>query len=153
MVLMTMYYKSPIFMQNILTSVRGYQYKRQRNGKYYQKDMDFYSKFDVTNEVDVQEYQRKELQQLLQFAVNHSQFYKEYYEGIDIQQIQTPDDLKKLPILEKKIVRNRIEEMYTISENNAVVSHTSGTTGMPMKFLHTYEGIQRRNAIKDDLNR
>ena len=41
MALMTMYYKSPIFMQNILTSVRGYQYKRQRNGKYYQKYMDF----------------------------------------------------------------------------------------------------------------
>src|SRR5699024_10876735 len=74
-------------------------------------------------------------------------------EGIDIQQIQTPDDLKKLPILEKKIVRNRIEEMYTICENNAVINHTSGTTGMPMKFLHTYEGIQRRNAILDDFKR
>ena len=147
MVLMKVYYKSPIFMQNILTSVRGYQYKRQRNGKYYQREMDFYNKFDVTDEVAVQEYQAKELQRLLHFVVNHSPFYKEFYKNIDIRQIQTSDDLKKLPILEKEIVRNHIEEMYTISEKEAVVSHTSGTTGTPMKFLHTYEGIQRRNAI------
>lgn len=153
MVLMKVYYKSPIFMQNILTSVRGYQYKRQRNGKYYQREMDFYNKFDVTDEVAVQEYQAKELQRLLHFVVNHSPFYKEFYKNIDIRQIQTPDDLKKLPILEKKIVRNHIEEMYTISEKEAVVSHTSGTTGTPMKFLHTYEGIQRRNAILDDFKR
>src|SRR5699024_12243881 len=33
------------------------------------------------------------------------------------------------------------------------VSHTSGTTGTPIKFLHTYEGIQKRNAILDDFKR
>ena len=138
MALMTIYYKSHIFMQNILTSVRGYQYKRQRNGKYYQKYMDFYNKFDVTNEENVQEYQMRELKKLLQFTVNHSPFYRDLYKGINIQQIQTPFDLKKLPILEKEMVRNHVEKMYTIKEKDAVVSHTSGTTGTPIKFLHTY---------------
>lgn len=151
--IMKLYYKSPIFIQNILTSIRGYQYKRQRNGKYYQREMDFYKKFDMSSEIDIQQYQTEQLQQLLQFAVNHSPFYKEFYQGIDLQQIQTPDDLKKLPILEKEIVRKHIDKMYTISEKQAVVSHTSGTTGTPIKFLHTYEGIQRRNAILDDFKR
>ena len=153
MALMTIYYKSPIFMQNILTSVRGYQYKRQRNGKYYQKYMNFYNKFDVTNEDNVQEYQMRELKKLLQFTVNHSPLYRDLYKGINIQQIQTPFDLKKLPILEKEMVRNHVEKMYTIKEKDAVVSHTSGTTGTPIKFLHTYEGIQKRNAILDDFKR
>lgn len=153
MVLMTIYYKSPIFMQNIFTSIRGYQYKRERNGKYYQQYMDFYEEFDYSDRYKVQKYQEKELQSLLKFAVNNSPFYRNLYKNIDIHEIKTPHDLKKLPVLEKEVVRNNLENMYTISEKEAVVSHTSGTTGTPMKFLHTFEGIQRRNAILDDFKR
>lgn len=153
MVLMTIYYKAPIFMQNIFTSIRGYQYKRERNGKYYQEHMEFYKNFDYSNQSKVQKYQDKELQNLLKFAVNSSPFYKKLYKHIDINRIKTAHDLKRLPILEKEMVRNNLEDMYTISEKEAVISHTSGTTGTPMKFLHTFEGIQRRNAILDDFKR
>ena len=140
-------------MQNIFTSIRGYQYKRERNGKYYQQYMDFYEEFDYSDRYKVQKYQEKELQSLLKFAVNNSPFYRNLYKNIDIHEIKTPHDLKKLPVLEKEVVRNNLENMYTISEKEAVVSHTSGTTGTPMKFLHTFEGIQRRNAILDDFKR
>lgn len=150
---MKIYYNSPIFMQNIMTSIRGYQYKRERNGKYYQKYMDFYGQFDYTDKKAIQEYQNKELQRLLKFAVKNSPYYKNLYQNIDLSEIKEAKDLKKLPILEKEMVRNNLEAMYTLKRKDAVVSHTSGTTGKSIEFFHTYEGIQRRNAFLDDFKR
>src|SRR5699024_5440935 len=97
--------------------------------------------------------QMRELKKLLQFTVNHSPFYRDIYKGINIQQIQTPFDLKKLPILEKEMVRNHVEKMYTIKEKDAVVSHTSGTTRISIKYLNNYKGIQNCNVILDNCKR
>jgi len=153
MVLMKIYYNSPIFMQNIMTTMRGYQYKRQRNGKYYQDFMDFYDEFDYSDKQQIQAYQEKELQRLVQFAVTHSPFYQKFYQDLNLGEIKTVKDLQQLPILEKEMVQNNLEDMYTVSKKEAVVSQTSGTTGKSLEFFHTYEGIQRRNAILDDFKR
>jgi phenylacetate-CoA ligase len=140
-------------MQNIMTTLRGYQYKRERNGKYYQQFLNFYENFDYTDKERIQAYQDRELQRLLEFAVNHSPFYKKFYQDLNLGEIKTAKDLKKLPILEKEIVRNHLEEMYTVKRKEAVVSQTSGTTGKSLEYFHTVEGIQRRNAILDDFKK
>jgi len=153
MELMTIYNNTPIFMQNMMTTIKGYQYKRERNGEFYQNDLDFFGDFDDNDEQKVKAYQEKELQKLIQFAMENSDFYKKFYKGIDIEQIKTVNDLKKLPILEKEMVRKNLNDLYTLDKKDAVVSQTSGTTGKAIEFLHTYEGIQRRNAILDDFKK
>lgn len=153
MVLMTIYKKSPVFIQNVMTSLRGLQIMAEKNGKHYHRYLRFLEQFDYSNKELIEEYQNKKLQRLIRFAVDNTSFYKEFYKGIDIDKIRTARDLEKLPVLDKETVRNNLNKMYTIDEADAFVSHTSGTMGKALKYLHTYEGLQLRNAFLDDFKR
>jgi phenylacetate-CoA ligase len=147
------YNRLPLFMQNWLATLRGYQIKRERNGEFYQEKMAFLKQFDYSDEAALRSYQDQELRRLIKYAAENSSFYNELYQDIDLDEIKGVEDLAKLPILEKDMVRPNLDRMYTIDEREAFVSYTSGTTGSAMKYLHTFEGLQVRNAFLDDFKR
>ncbi|WKA53872.1 phenylacetate--CoA ligase family protein [Planococcus shixiaomingii] len=146
---MKIYENSPIFIQHLLTTIEGRRRSNKRFGEVYWNFLSELEQRDYTNEQEEVRYQERELQKLLQFAVKNSPFYKEFYKGIDIDSIKTVDDLKKLPLLTKEIVRQNIESMYTIDEKSGIVSHTSGTSGKALRFYYTPDDIQKRMAHLD----
>ncbi len=146
---MQIYNKSPIFVQNIFTTIQGYVLKRERFSKAYFKEMEEISrleKLDYNLKVDIQ---LKKFKELLHYAKLNSPFYKQLYENVNINEISTLDDIKKLPIVSKEMVRANLANIYTIKENEAIVSNTSGTTGTSMKFLYTKNDLQKRLAYLD----
>ena len=143
------YDNSPIFLQNIITSVEGYRKNRNRYGNTYYSFLIELESRQHSNETEVKRNQEQELRGLIQYAVEKSPFYKEFYKGIDMSKIQTIKDLKKLPVLDKEILQQHIDSIYTISESAAVVSHVSSNPGIPLKFLFTKEDIQKREAFLD----
>ena len=81
----TVYENSPIFFQNIMVSVSGYQRNINRYGKTYYDFLNFLSDFDTWPLERKLEYQRKELVKFIKFAVSNSKFYQKLYKDIDIE--------------------------------------------------------------------
>jgi len=143
------YDASPIFFQNVMTTISGFQRNRSRYGKAYWEHRTFLKKFDTWPLVRQQEYQLQTLHNFLKYAVQNSHFYKKLYEGIDLDSIHTVDDLIRLPIVDKEMLRSNIEEIVTIPRKGAVEGHTGGTTGKSLVVLGTKEDSMKRMAMLD----
>lgn len=145
----TVYENSPIFFQNIMVSVSGYQRNMTRYGKTYYEYRKFLSEFDKWPLERKLEYQRTELIKFIRYAVSHSKFYKKLYKEIDIESIKSIDDLKKMPIVDKEMLRENIDDVITIPRKGAVEGHTGGTTGKSLVVLFTPEDMMKRMAMLD----
>ncbi|MDI9521038.1 MAG: phenylacetate--CoA ligase family protein [Bacillota bacterium] len=142
------YEHSPIFWQNLMTSVAGYQKNSTRYGQVYHDYRAFLKDFDTWPLQKQQDYQFSELMKLLNYAVKNSRFYRELYAGVDLASFKTVEDLKKLPIVDKEMLRKNIEDVIT-DKANTVEEHTGGTTGKSLVVRHRIEDSMRRMATLD----
>ena len=86
--------------------------------------------------------------QLFRLAYDRSQFYHRLYTeaGIRKDDVKTIDDIKKLPILTKEMVKLHTDEMLTKKKWKLIANHTSGTTGTPLKVYEDWPSIWREQA-------
>lgn len=86
-----------------------------------------------------QERQYSKLRKLLLICENDIPYYQKLFREIDFQTMRdfkSLDDLKKIPITTKDVVRNHYEEFINPHyERKAMVFKTSGSTGEPMQVL------------------
>lgn len=144
-----LYDKAPIFFQNWMCTVSGYKKNKARYGKVYWEYRQFLRDFDTWSVEKQRRYQMDELTNFLQYAVDKSPFYRKLYEGIDLSQIRSISDLKILPIVDKEMLRQNIQEVMTIPSKGAVEGHTGGTTGKSLVVRNTVEDSMRRMAMLD----
>lgn len=87
----------------------------------------------------VTEWQKQELQKFIKHAYEHTVYYKRIFDELGLlpEDIQNPDDLKKLPIITKEIINRHYNEL--IPDNISSIRHrkgrSGGTTGIPMEYL------------------
>lgn len=148
-ILEKIYDNAPIFFQNIMTSISGYQRNITRYGKTYYEHLEFLDEFDNWKLEQKLEYQRKELVNFIKYSMTNSKFYKELYKNIDINSIQDINDLRKLPIVDKEMLRKNIEDVITIPKKGAVEGHTGGTTGKSLVVMNTSDDMMKRMAMLD----
>lgn len=148
-ILMKIYNSSPIFMQNIFTTMQGIKYKHERFGSVYWNTLNSLKQRDYSDEKALKDYQNMRLRELIKYAKKHSPFYRKFYKDIDLSKINTVDDIGHLPILPKETVRQNLDEMYAVSPDEGIASNTSGTTGTTLKFYYTKKDRQRRMAYLD----
>ena len=146
---MDIYNHMPICIQNVLTSVQGYKYKKQRYGNVYQTALKEYQNRDYSDNKELENYQWRRIEELVKFAISHSPFYKELYKDIDIDNVIAKRDIAALPLLNKEETRNHIEELYALPESECGYVNTSGTTGKSMRFRVSNDDLQRRLAYLD----
>lgn len=140
---------SPIFIQNIMISVSGYLRNRKRYGKTYYEHREFLKKFDELALEEKLEYQKKELVRFIKYAYENSKFYKNLYAGVNINEINSIEDLKKLPVVDKELLRKNMNDVITIKKRGNVVGHTGGTTGTSLVVLYLKEDFMKRMAMLD----
>ena len=77
-----------------------------------------------------------------------SPFYHKFYTdaGIKISDINGLDDIKKLPVITKDMVKRHADEMLTVPKWKMITNHTSGTTGTPLKVYEDWPSIWREQA-------
>lgn len=143
------YDKAPILVQNLLLSGVGFQKNRSRYGAAYDKYRQFLVDFDRWSLEEQLEYQRLELIRFVKYAYEHSAFYRELYQDVDIARFSGVEDLKKLPVVDKEMLRSSMEDVVTIARKDAVVHHTSGSTGKPFEVLLRKDDMMRRSAQLD----
>ena len=87
----------------------------------------------------ITEWQNAHLHDFIRHAYEHTVYYRELFDSLGLKpsDIQTAEDLKKLPVLTKDIVRARYDDF--VPDNIATMKYrhdkTGGTTGEPMRYL------------------
>lgn len=134
------YSSMPFLMQNMAISVFNALQYRSRHGGRYWEFREYYKKIDNLSKEQVERMAEERLDYFLRSITKSSLWYQKY----------SGQSLDKFPILEKKDILVSLSNISTISEADAYVSLTGGTTGASMKVLYTKENMQERHAILDN---
>ncbi|MBI1857760.1 MAG: phenylacetate--CoA ligase family protein, partial [Candidatus Melainabacteria bacterium] len=84
-------------------------------------------------------YQENRLQEIINHAYEHVPYYRDLFDKLKLKpsEIRVLDDLKKLPLLTKKDLRNNFNELQAkdMKEFNPKLIYTSGTSGDRLGFF------------------
>lgn len=139
---------SPVFFQNLMVTISGYERNLGRYGKEYHKHKHFLQEFDTWSIEEKKSYQREELIKIVAYAKKHSKFYNNLYRDISLDESFGYKDFESLPIIDKESVRDSIEDIFTITKD-FVEGHTGGTTGKSLVVRFTKKDMNRRMAMLD----
>lgn len=144
----TLYKKMPHFLQNLF--VTGYNIKayKSRYGGNYKKYLRKFVKNRNLSLSELKKIQNERFLSLLQHAHEHSEFYRSLYQNIELP--KSVDEIEKLPIVDKEMLRKNIEKVHTIDSKHAIHSKTGGTTGKSLEVFFTPDNMQERFAMLDD---
>lgn len=144
------YNNSPIFLQNIACSLIGLKERKIRLGgnfsQYYEllKETEWFSEEEIIN------YKNIKLQEIIKYSFNNVPYYRDLFikHNLTPNDIKTVEDLCKIPILDKEIVREQFYNLKSKAFNRKVIhSHTSGSTGKSLQFIIPVDAIQYRWAL------
>lgn len=143
----------PVFIQNIMCSIYGYQKIRYRyHSPLYEKWLRFYTESASWPDEKLRAYQLEQTMRTIHYAYQHVPFYKERFDeiGITPDDIKTIEDMKKMPYLEKSDIRRAgkglISDEYRPEE--LFVHPTSGSTGTPLILYNNRIGAIRSHACR-----
>ena len=109
-----------------------------RYGKPYRDALALLKESETWDEKTLVAYQEKRLQALINHCYANIPYYREIFQknGLTPKDIQTVNDLQKLPFLTKEIVRKRKKDLIAtnISFLDREEVFTSGSTGAPLDF-------------------
>jgi phenylacetate-CoA ligase len=108
------------------------------------------SKLYTLPESKLFEYNEKKFLKIFKKAIKKSRFYKKLYSdhNIDIDDIKSIKDIEKLPIIDRKIVKENGAMMLTVPRCFVWSGHTSGTTGFPLTVYADYFSILKEQAYQ-----
>ena len=136
--LQKIYWLAPYFVKRWMASMNSWKLDHQRFGHAYQQIVEEIAAREKWSSNQFREYQRKELCLLIQHAAANVPYYRRIFQktGVDPKSIKGPEDLKRLPILDKEVARANQADMVdeSLDTSKLIVDSTSGTTGMPLEL-------------------
>ena len=112
-------------------------------GQSVSKHFKFLQKSQWWSESELKEYQNEKLRALIKHAYENVPYYTELFDSLNLtpSDINTTDDLVKLPILTKEIVRENFKNGKIIAKNiptkKMILTGSSGSTGEPLQYYIT----------------
>lgn len=147
-----LYELSPGFIKDTMVYGYGFILWRQRyTGKFHEY---------LSEQIDClsrpREYlldmQNRRLRLMIAHAYNNVPYYRELFNqmGLSPKDINKPDDLQRLPILEKSMLRERPDGLLAqnMSKSKYILQNTSGTTGTPLNLYNTLDGLRYSHALE-----
>lgn len=85
---------------------------------------------------------------LVHHSYKQSSFYRGLYDkyDIDISKIKSIEDIDSLPIIDKSLIRNKVNNIITVNKAFLVKGYTSGTNGSPLTVYRSVRAIILENA-------
>lgn len=122
--------------------IKSYLKYKLKYGYFFKKRLKKIQGYYEMSQSDQDEVESQKLIRLVNNAYKKSAFYRELYDkhGINIKQIQNRDDLKKLPVITKNDIKNRVDEIY-FGGKIKYTTFTSGTSGSPLKIYYSLDCI------------
>ena len=107
-------------------------------GSSVSKELKRLKRNDFLSEEELLSIQNNKLQRLVRHCYDTVPYYKRLFDaqGITPDDIKTRQDLEKIPVLTKQIIRDNYDDMFStaISSKRWKKSSTGGSTGTPLKF-------------------
>ena len=137
----SIYYKSPVFIQNILCSIKGVLIRRRRYSSDFMKYLDDYNTHKFN-----------QLEELRSFclSIKDVPYYKKLFAAVGFN--PSAGDLyaefKKLPILTKAdVIANKSDIINPFYQGKVIHSSTGGTTGAGLEFPLSVEAENKQWAV------
>jgi phenylacetate-CoA ligase len=134
-----------MFFQNAVVSLKGLSsilVRRNRRFNAYFSDATERQGWTAQR---IKDFQCLELIRLIKHAVVSVPFYQKLFRdhGLSEKSIRTPEDLKKLPYLEKETVRKEPLRFLAsdIKMSRLFKAHTSGTSGSPLRLFRSLDSV------------
>lgn len=108
--------------------------------------MDFYPSIERSDIREIKKFQEQKLQELLTYLKKNSPFYQKVFRenNINISDIQTLEDLQKIPITTKNDIQQHNDDFFCVTPDKIVdYSTTSGTLGDPVTFGLSDNDLER----------
>ncbi|MEM4529211.1 MAG: hypothetical protein QXQ52_01610, partial [Candidatus Methanomethylicaceae archaeon] len=92
---------------------------------------------------EIRDLQNKRLRHIIKYVYENSSFYRKRLSGIDIDNIRTKDDLRKIPFTTKDDIRDNYPFGLICTDFSKIVRFhaSSGTTGNPTVVAYTMQDI------------
>ena len=132
------------FLENVL--LRAHNLAK---GRHFVDHLKFLEKSQWWSRDELLDFQWRELRKLLDHAFRTVPYYREKYAaaGIALEDVRTPADFARLPILTKDEVNAHREELRSTAFRGRMVPHsTSGSSWAPTRFYITMESYDWRMA-------
>lgn len=99
----------------------------------------------------LREYQNLKLRKLIKYAYENVEYYHNIFEGRKItpNDVKTSDDLKKIPILTKEIIKRNFPSKIVsrnINKKDVYLMGSSGSTGEPLQYFVTKDAYSLNKA-------
>ena len=149
--LQNLYQYSPIFLQNLLCTAYGHKEKKKRYSHHFFEYLDWMEEAQYWTEAEIYDYKLKEIQRIYRHAYESVPFYRDRFKkaGLGLDSIKEIEDLKKVPVLEKRDIHNHWKSF--VSENNPdgrlYAVQTSGSTGRALNFYMTKRALSFQWAV------
>ena len=103
--------------------------------------------YNMTAE-EIDDYNNRKFLEIVNQAYSKSEFYRSFYDeyGVNIKSIKGLSDIHKLPIIDKKIIREHFDSILIGNKLNTQKAHTSGTTGEPLIIRQSFSSILLHRA-------
>lgn len=104
--------------------------------------------------MDILELQNAKLRKLIKHCYDSVPYYRRLFDDLGLRpdDIQNKEDLSKLPVLTKQIIRDHYDEMFSTSVNPKRFrkSSTGGSTGTPLQFCtdNNEWSFQRASSLR-----
>lgn len=108
--------------------------------------MELYPIIEKSTAEEIKKFQESKLKELLIYLQNHSPFYQKLFKEnhIDINDINTLEDLRKIPTTEKNDIQQNNNDFFCVPMTEIVdFSTTSGTLGDPVTFGLSEKDMER----------
>jgi phenylacetate-CoA ligase len=151
----SVYERLPTFGQNIACTLYGlkqrYIFYGPGFGQYYRSLL----RTQQLSSSEIEDLQLSLLDEIIEHAYLNVPYYRRLFERIDLlpKEIESLDDLRRIPLLEKETVRSHPEDFWAdnIPLWQIREGRTSGTTGVPMRIRHTRGAVQKVWAAMERL--
>ena len=97
-------------------------------------------KIELKSKKEIKEFQEKKLNKLLTYLINNSKYYRNLFKknNIDINEINSIEDLEKIPVTTKEQLHKYNKEFICVPEKKIIdYTTTSGTLGEPITIILT----------------
>ncbi len=144
---LSLYKKSPRFVKKCINSLLSPIPRSVLLGRGFHEKLDLLLKTETWSSTDLVHFQEKKLRDLISHTYTYCPYYRDIFTKAKVHpaDIKEIEDLRKLPILTKDIIRHNFNEIVSLNYNEFKpgLAHTSGSTGEPLEF---YLDQQNREA-------
>jgi len=145
----TLYHQAPVFLQNVFVSSYGYYLNRSRYGGRCREYAGRLARSEQYDAGRIREENRRALRDILCHAGSRVPYYRELFRktGFDPEKVSGPEDLRRLPILDKETIRRDPEKFLAEGARGVKKLYTSGTSGTPLTIYCNNDSLQRNYAF------